>query len=928
MTEEPIRQHLAGTWRFALDPDDRGTGDRWWEQELPDTVVLPGSLQEQGFGSDITFETPWVGYHDPEWFKDPLYAPYQQPGAVRFPFWLQPKKHYVGAAWYQRTITVPEEWRGRRIVLEFERVHWESRVWLGGVEVGSCASLATPHVYDLTPWAVPGDHTLTVRIDNRMIVDVGQDAHSVTDHTQTNWNGIVGAMTLRAESPVWIDDVQVYPDVAKRSVTVRVTVGNATGKEGTCRLELTSTAYNTDCTHAAGPLDVTSRLESDSTVICVVFPLGEGAPLWDEFHPALHRLTVKLTAACGETTYTDERRVSFGLREFSTVGTQFAINGRLTFLRGTLECAVFPATGYPATDTATWRRICRVVKEHGLNHIRFHSWCPPEAAFVAADEAGVYLQVECGTWGYVGEGRSVDQWLYDEAYRILKAYGNHPSFVLITHGNEPYGDHEAFLRKWVEHFKAVDPRRLWTAGSAWPHVPENQFHIDYTPRIQGWGEELNSRINARPPETASDYRAWVKRTPVPIISHEIGQWCAYPDFTEIGKYRGVLQAKNFELFQASLRAHHMGDQAEDFLAASGRLQTLCYKEEIESALRTPGFGGFQLLGLTDFPGQGTALVGALNVFWEPKGYAASHEYRRFCGPTVLLARLPRRIFTYGDVLEADFEAAHFGAEPLQQAVLVWQLCDGNGKTLRQGRIPVGTLPIGNGIALGTLRLPLEGIPVPCRLRLVAGIEATAIENDWDVWVYPARVDLAVPRDVLVTDRFGPELTAHLAAGGRGLLLANPKDVDVVSRFGFSSMFWNTVWTKGQAPHTLGILCDPEHPALAHFPTDFHTNWQWWDVLHGAEAMVLETLPPELRPIVQPIDTWVRNLRLGLLFEARVGGGSLLVSSIDFKTDLEARPAARQLLYSLLRYVGGDGFAPRQTVGADDVRRLFRRNGHG
>ena len=328
-----------------------------------------------------------------------------------------------------------------------------------------------------------------------MIVDVGQDAHSVTDHTQTNWNGIVGAMTLRAESPVWIDDVQVYPDVAKRSVTVRVTVGNATGKEGTCRLELTSTAYNTDCTHAAGPLDVTSRLESDSTVICVVFPLGEGAPLWDEFHPALHRLTVKLTAACGETTYTDERRVSFGLREFSTVGTQFAINGRLTFLRGTLECAVFPATGYPATDTATWRRICRVVKEHGLNHIRFHRGVRPRPLSLQPTKRAFIFRWSAA-WGMSARAQCRPV-AYDEAYRILKV-GNHPSFVLITHGNEPYGDHEAFLRKWVEHFKAVDRGDL----GRWIRLApcRKTSFTSTTPQVFKGGVKSSVHGSTRPPK--------------------------------------------------------------------------------------------------------------------------------------------------------------------------------------------------------------------------------------------------------------------------------------------------------------------------------------------------------------------------------------------------------------------------------------------
>ena len=132
------------------------------------------------------------------------------------------------------------------------------------------------------------------------------------------------------------------------------------------------------------------------------------------------------------------------------------------------------------------------------------------------------------------------------------------------------------------------------------------------------GAGLSSRINAKPPETVSDYTESISKFDVPVISHEIGQWCVYPNFNEMKKYTGVLKPRNFEIFRETLEENQMLDQANDFLVASGKLQTLCYKEDIESALRTPGFGGFQLLDLHDFPGQGTALIGVLDPFWEEK----------------------------------------------------------------------------------------------------------------------------------------------------------------------------------------------------------------------------------------------------------------------------------------------------------------------
>ena len=921
---------LSGSWRFELDPDDVGAAQKWWRRSLAGEISLPGSLQAQGYGNDVTLDTPWVGLvRGGDWYNDPQYRPFQPEGELRFPFWLQPQKHYMGVAWYQRTVRIPDAWAGRRVFLRMERVHWGSTVWVDDAKVGSDDTLSVPHEYDLTPYVQPGEHTITVRIDNRMLVDVGENAHSVSDHTQTNWNGAVGELILRATDRVWIDDVQVYPDVAKRRVRVRIEVGNGTGAAVEGELHLAAEGYNTPAPHVPPPLGLSLTLGTAREVVEAVYELGPEAQLWDEFHPALYRLTVALSArdaggGVNAAQYADVREVTFGLREFGVEGTQFTVNGRKTFLRGTLECAIFPHTGYPPTEVESWRRILKIVKAHGLNHVRFHSWCPPKAAFIAADEEGVYYQVECGVWTWFGKENGLEEWLTREAERIVREYGNHPSFALMAHGNEPYGDHVEFLKQWVRSWQAKDPRRLYTTGAGWPVVPESDFHSTPDPRIQRWGEELKSRINALPPATTADYRDWVEKLDGPIVSHEIGQWCAYPNFDEIEKYTGFLKARNFELFRDSLAAHHMGDQARDFLMASGKLQTICYKEDIESALRTPGFGGFQLLDLHDFPGQGTALVGVLDAFWESKGYVTPAEYRRFCNSTVLLARMERRVFTESVPFAAKIEIAHFGPEPLRDAVVHWRLLDERGKCVRRGKLAAGDIPIGNGIGLGEVAFGWEGLPTARRYRLEAYLEGYDCVNDWDVWLFPDHVPTEAPAGVAVaTDLDGPALE-RLEAGGKVLLLVDPERVDTDVQIGFSPVFWNTVWTDGQAPHTLGLLCNPEHPALRSFPTEFHSNWQWWELVHGAAAMELEALPPELRPIVQPIDTWFRNKRLGLLFEAKVGAGKLMVCSMDLTSDLDKRPVARQMRYSVLQYMASGAFDPAVAVDVEALRSLWKR----
>lgn len=890
---------LGGEWRFQLDRNDAGVKEQWFAKPLGGAIKLPGTLPLQGIGDDVTADTKWMGQIvDKSFFTAPEFETYRQAGNVKVPFWLQPDKYYAGLAWYQRDIEVPASWQGRRVVLSLERPHWETRVWVDDKPFGSQNSLAVPHDYDLGSFT-PGKHVLTIRVDNRMIIDIGENSHSVSDHTQGNWNGIVGDIELRSTPPVWIDQVQVYPDAAKKSAIVKVHVGNATGKEGsgTLRLETPGPAG------ATTPVEVPVTWDKTGGLTQANVPLND-AELWNEFSPKLIELTLRL----GE----DARTVRFGLREFAAQGTQFVINDQKTFLRGTLDCCIYPKTGHPPLDVAEWKRIIGVAKAHGLNLIRFHSWCPPEAAFRAADEMGFYFHVEACSWANqsttIGDGKPVDEWIYAETDRILKYYGNHPSFVLMPYGNEPGGkNHKAYLAKWVSHYKALDSRRLFTSGAGWPELPENQWHCVPGPRIQAWGGGLKSRINSRPPETVTDYRDYISRRSVPVVSHEIGQWCVYPNFDEIKKYTGYLKPKNFDIFRDRLAARGMLDQARDFLLASGKLQTLCYKEDIESALRTPGMAGFELLDLHDFPGQGTALVGVLDPFWEEKGYVSPKEYSRFCNSTVPLARLPKRVFTTNEKLQATLEVAHYGPKPLENPIAQWKLLGDDGKAAAQGAAPTGPLAI-----------DLAAVPAPARYKLT--VRVGDFENDWDVWVYPAKPNTQPPADVKIVEKLDASL---INASGKILLLAPPATVKNLPSnkvvMGFSSIFWNTAWTHRQPPTTLGILCDPNHPALAAFPTDYHSNWQWWYLITQAAPMILDDLPGDFRPTVQVIDDWFTAHKLGLMFEARIGKARVVVCSIDLKKD---NPVARQMLASLLVYMGGEKFQPARELPLDAVTKLF------
>lgn len=915
--------NLAGNWQFQMDPNDLGITEKWFLNDLPETVQLPGSMVENGKGNDITLHTKWTGgVRNPEWYTDPNYAPYFDSTNIRFPYWLQPEKKYTGAAWYNKKVIIPENWQGKTVWLNLERPHWESVAWVNGKKAGMQNSLATPHRYNISEFLKTGENLISVRIDNRTKeVDVGENSHSISDHTQSNWNGLVGDISLAASDAIYFTDVKIYPDIQNKSVQVKALVQNSTAAETEVDIEV-------EAEHKKSGVESAEKhfpfaLSPGENIVKLSYPLGNDAQPWDEFNPNVYELLLEMRYKGGE----DVKRVDFGLREFYVDDGILKINGRRVFLRGTLECAIFPKTGYPPTQNRSWVKVFSAVKNHGLNHVRFHSWCPPEAAFRVADSMGVYLHVECSSWANqstkLGSGLPIDQYIYDESERIVNEYGNHPSFVMLAYGNEPGGPgYRKYLNEFVSHWKAKDARRIYTGASGWPALEVNDYHVLPQPRIQGWGEELNSIINAEPPKTDFDWRNKVPGDGIPVVSHEIGQWCVYPNFKEIEKYTGPLKAKNFEIFRESLDANGMGDLAEDFLLASGKLQALCYKADIEAALRTPGFGGFQLLDLHDFPGQGTALVGVLDPFWEEKGYISPAEYRHFCNSTVPLARLEKRVFTEGETLTAGIEVAHFGPKAIR-ANPAWKIIQ-HKKTIAEGTLGEQEIPIGNAIQLGEVIYHFQSENQPRKLTLEVAIDTFV--NSWDIWVYPEKVQ-AESNEVLVAGTFSSAVQQRLAEGGKVLLsLSKGKvapemggDVGV----GFSSIFWNTAWTGGQKPHTLGILCEPNHPALAQFPTEFHSNWQWWDAMSHCDAIILKDFPSELKPIVRIIDDWVSNRPLALIFEVRVGNGKMVVCGADLMNNLSTRPEARQLRFSLLSYMESESFNPKVQLSLTSIQKIIK-----
>lgn len=898
---------LSGVWKIAHSAQD----------SLTDTqITLPGSMLTNGIGNDVTTETKWTGsLYDKSYYFDPRYEKYRREGNIKFPFFLTPDKEYVGHAIYSRNIDIPSNWKGKDITLLLERPHIETEVYINNQLAGRDSSLSVPHRFDVTRFIKPGmKNEIIIKIYNGIEnVCVGPDSHSVTDQTQGNWNGIVGRIELEARPKTHIENVSILPDITDKAIDVKIRLAGVKKKKVDVSLTVD------------GKKKIYKSLPVTDGYVTIHHPMGDDVRLWDEFTPNLYSLTVAL----GD----DEVTETFGMREIKTDGRDFKINGRTTYLRGTVENCDFPLTGYPPTDVESWMKVFKKCKEYGLNHMRFHSFCPPEAAFIAADSVGFYLQPEGPSWPNhgvkLGNGMPIDRYLLEETQRMVEEYGNHPSFAMLSAGNEPAGKWVDWVGDFVDYWHSTgDTRRLYcgaSVGGGWAWDPKSDYHVKAGARGLVWDKEMPGSMD----DFAADMEKVLQKGKTqtltfdvtePRVAHEVGQWCVFPDFDEIARFTGPYKAKNFEIFRESLADNNMSSQAEKFLHSSGKLQHLAYKYDIERNLRTPHYSGFQLLALNDYSGQGTALVGVLNVFWDEKPYTDKAYWRQFCSPIVPLARFPKFVYTQSDTIVVPVELYNASSAPLSQAPVCFSVTMPNG-SVRKISETTADFEIGKNLPVGTLNLPLNDKEMG-RYTFTVTIGEDAL-NSWNFWVYPDSVDYPDTDGLYITDKFDSDAEDILKAGGNVLLLAagNVKYGNDIEQQ-FLPVFWNTSWFKMRPPHTTGAYIDKDHPVFADFPTDNWTDLNWWELVNKAQVMNLSQFPSEYQSPMQPIDTWHLNRKLGMIVEGRMHNGKLLMTTLDISSDLDSRPVARQMRRSILSYMTGNSFDPQMQLSPELIHNLY------
>ncbi|WP_019910950.1 sugar-binding domain-containing protein [Paenibacillus sp. HW567] len=907
--------NLAGTWKYALDPQDQGEPGCWYDSRMfksQGTVNLPGTLTLNAVG-DVQ-----------EWSDE------MNRESVRS---LRQRYSYYGAAWYEYETAVPAEWAGRQFIILLERVMFQSTLWVNGQHVSQQDSLSVPHEFEVTAYIRSGEtNRFTIRVDNRDIQNLGTYPSAYTEETQSIWNGIVGRIELQALEPFFITDLQIFPGPGLQSVTVKGICHNTTGIEMHAAIDLAAGICHGKTQHAAPAIRKTMQLSAfSSEPFEWLYGMGDEPQVWDEFNPNIYEMKLEGRVNLGELQIETVTRQTFGLRSFQRNGRVLEINGRPLFLRGTLECCIFPLTGHPPMELADWLSLFETAKDYGLNHIRFHSWCPPENAFEAADQLGFYLQVEAPMWmdtwnSPVGAHPEHYTYLPLEARRILLKYGNHPSFCIYSNGNELNGDFD-LLHSMVSDLKALDDRHLYTLTTNWDRPLDPADDLFCAQTVDEAGARGQYFLDEIANSTLTDFREAIARRPVPVVTHEVGQYTVYPNVEEIDLYHGALRPVNLEVIRADLDTRGLLGDIRKLVHGSGMLALQLYREEIEAALRTPELGGFQLLDLHDFPGQSTATVGILNAFWNSKGLIEPRQFRNFCNATVLLLRMPKRIYTTEDIFTAEINIAHFGASELSDACIKWIITDGDGIKLDHGYVEAEKIPLGSGIVLGQFTTEvLKQLRKSDRLSVTLELAGTEIRNEWPIWVYSRTEEqVDITPEITITSTLDDELLRKLADGERVLFLAKEGELEHSARGKFHPVFWSPVHFATENP--CGIIVNPVHPALKHFPTREYAEYQWKDLLDHSVSLVLNLDVP-FDPIVQVIPNFYHNRKLTNLTEYNVGMGKLLICGINIEDALEIRPAAAQLRKSLMDYMSTADFAPSMTLEINALRTLLKKKEPG
>jgi len=902
------RIDLNGQWQFRLDPRNEGEASGWYSRETPfsEAIQVPGCWQAQGFG--------------------------ERSGIIR--------NHYVGNAWYRRSLAIPAEWKEKIVILRFGGASRRATVFVNGTRVGEHDGFSAPFGFDITRAVRFGaENTIAVRIANPgPAISESPDKQTGTEPAGmfnyiANWGGIHGGVELEATERSWIHDIYVTSDLQWKIIKFKVgiqSVETGAASEGNVGVVLVS--GQDERTHGQ---TVDFQIRPGQTTVELEVPMAQAVPdmrLWSPETPSLYTARLILRRGNRECDRVEQR---FGIREITTQGNVLLLNGKPLYLRGYGDDNIEVLTGVPSASKDVYRKRLELAKSFGFNAVRFHSMTPVHEFFEAADEVGIFVMAELPV-AYTQYFLPHKEYLRNELKEILLAHRNHPSFLSLALGNE-------FNLSWL---KSDDERKqfLATVAEFYKYAKE----LDPARLILS-----NDGYVMRPTDMASLFRDFPKD--VPVVRHEFGSYyCSLPDISLLNRFTGVILPTWLEAKKSWVESSGLSDRYSIYLKNSQRLQQLGWKYQIERARRNPDVTGYHYWLITDFPGgtgEGDSWEeGWFDYFWQPKGIRPS-EGREINNPVLMMisAGVNDRTLWSGDIKSFDVIVSNYGDEPIQNVNLKWKVMSGD-RVQAESTVAGVNVPLGQVARVATLEMGGNlGGDAKQKLELVLELNdrQSTFVNRWSFWTFPKGRLLRtsdVPVSSLVKwsglSRLYPFIQhGRPEEGSSGLLLASSLNAEslrflerggrvflLAERNSFDRSTEGTFFPASGG--ALGTLI-ADHPALKGFPSDGFCDLQFFNLLEGAHPYPLDEWAKEMVPIIGGIRTTTgflsksKNLsRVGYVFEGQVGKGKLLVSTLRMRETFdEAFPETISFFDGLLRYAVGNEFEPRFEVAKDQLRRL-------
>jgi hypothetical protein len=937
-----MRFDLSGKWRLTT------------EKQSEIDAILPGTLDENRVGDPDKVAKPW--HPDVEDRNKKLNKTMEETKAITSR--LTRNYTYEGAAHFTREFD-GQVAEGKRYFLVAERARCLSlKIDDSPIECIS-GSLSTPYVFEVTGKLRSGCR-IELTSDNTYPGLPYKDivfSSAATDESQTNWNGIIGNIFIEEQGQTFISNVTVYPMGKELEIAVELCLGKGTDNVA---VKVSGSCLAKDEVFKG----IGAGLGDESGNLTVRLPrvaLNEKAlsNKWDEYKGRL--CTVKVSVMDGANADGEplsEYTANFGVRSFSyDEEGRLLLNGRRIFLRSEANCAYFPETGHPPMDEVSWEKIVKTYMAYGVNCLRFHSWCPPEAAFRAADKLGIMMQPELSHWNprEAFETEESRRYYEKEMREILRTYGNHPSFVMLTWGNELQADDAGIeeMHRLLDIAHRLDKTRLYAWGSnnfygANGTDSKSDFFTSARYKDRHIRESGNKGIfNTRYASADFDFENIMedlrKEYDKPVFSFEVGQYEILPDFDEIEKFKGVTRADNLAIVRDKVKKLGITDEEwKKRVNATGEISLLSYREEVEAVMRTKSMSGISLLGLQDFPGQGTALVGMLNTHLQKKpfDFARPQRFNSFFRESAVLVLFPKYTYTDREVLEAKVKVANYGKEDICGEIS-WRLVSTDGSEYASGvvsheaavKMPESSVkdnsvndsadkvyPVGDLKSAGKISIDLSATRKNTRFNLELGIDDHGLTNTYPVWVYVDETPVR-PEGIYETNCFDEMAKEVLSMGGK-VYLTPPSTKEALPN-SIKAQFSTDFWSVGTFPNqegAMGQLIDEQHPIFNEFgfPTEGYTNYQWWPM--ATQRAII--LPEYMDTIVTEMDCYAYLRPMTQLMEVKCGGGKLMISSMGLQ-DLQQYPEARALLRSIYAYMDSDKFEPSKEMSLEAVGSLFQ-----